>query len=168
MLALTSFWAGLAMAAWFDAMHRRIPNLLNASIAGIGLLMASSGRGPIDLATAGASMALCFGLMFLPFAVRIFRGGDLKLVVAGAAWLGPYDAALATVAGVILGGLIALGMVLSDRRERRALNANLWAAVFIDRLRAPEDIDHERPTVPMGIAFAITLAIASLGGFEWL
>ena len=156
------------MAAWFDVSRRRIPNLLNLGIAVVGLVMAATAQGRVDISTALSAMGISFAIMFVPFWARILRGGDLKLVVGASAWVAPVEAAASIVTGIVLGGFIAGGLVLSDERERREIGANLWVAIFGRRLKAPEDIEQDRVTVPMGVAFAITFSVASLGGFEWL
>ena len=167
-IGMISLWAGLIMAAWFDVSQRRIPNLLNLGIAMLGLVAALTGNGRVEIGIALASAALAFGLMFLPFALHIFRGGDLKLVVAAGFWVGPLESAASIVFGVLFGGIVAVVMVLMNEDERRRIGSHLWVAVFGRGLKAPAAVERERPTVPMGVGFAVGFCVASLGGFEWL
>ena len=165
---VTSLWAGLLMAAWFDTTQRRIPNLLNLGIGLVGLGAALTGHGRVDGLTAFAAAGVAFGLMLLPFALHIFRGGDLKLVVAASTWVAHLEALASIMAGVLIGGCIAVVMVLKDADERRQFGTHAWVALFGRGLKAPEALDQERATVPMGVGFALGFCVASLGGFEWL
>lgn len=167
-IGMISLWAGLVMAAWFDVSQRLIPNLLNLGIAVLGLVAALTDQGRVEVGVACASAALAFGLMFVPFALHIFRGGDLKLVVAAGFWVSPLESVASIISGVLFGGVLAVVMVLSNADERRQIGSHLWVAVFGRGLKARAAVERERPTVPMGVGFALGFCVASLGGFEWL
>ena len=73
-------------------------------------------------------------LLFLPlFALRAMGGGDVKLLAAFGAWLGPVLVFWVAVYGAIAGGVLALLLVLW-RRRLRATIANMWDIVTHWRL----------------------------------
>jgi prepilin peptidase CpaA len=73
-------------------------------------------------------------LLFLPlFALRAMGGGDVKLLAAFGAWLGPALVCWVAVYGAIAGGALALPLVLWRGRLRTTI-ANMWAIVTHWRL----------------------------------
>ena len=100
------------VACVIDVWSRRIPNALTLSAALAGLLfhMVSGG---LDGALAASGGWLVGTLLFLPFFVLGgMGGGDVKLLAALGAWLGPRDtvwlAAYSAIAGGVLGVVVAL------------------------------------------------------------
>jgi prepilin peptidase CpaA len=75
-----------------DIQSRRIPNWLTFGAAAAALVFhtVSRGGGGFVFATTGWFVGAL--IMFLPFALRGLGGGDVKLVAALGAWLGPGNA----------------------------------------------------------------------------
>lgn len=110
--------AGLLVATVIDLRTRRIPNVLTASMAALGLGLAAAGA---NENTIGASLAgLVFGLLLmLPgYALGATGAGDVKLMAAVGAILGPALVLLAFICTSIAGGVLAL--VIAVRRKRLA------------------------------------------------
>ena len=110
---LALFPAGAILAAVFDLRSYTIPNWLTGGLAlafvpagfAVGLPAEAIGVG---LATGAAVLAVCFGL----FSLGWFGGGDAKLAAAMACWMG-LDLLLPFVlATSILGGALALLIVV--------------------------------------------------------
>lgn len=105
-LAVLALLALLGGAVLSDFRWHRIPNWLAGSLLGAGVLLQSMFHGWSGL---GAAIAgLMIGLLaFLPFYLRSAMGaGDVKLMAAAGAWLGPVGAVLACgltlVAGLVM------------------------------------------------------------------
>jgi prepilin peptidase CpaA len=124
---------GLVACAW-DLRAQRIPNELTfgAAAAGLATLAATSG-----LAGAGTSIAgwLCGVALFFPFfAVRGMGGGDVKLLAAFGAWVGPAEVIQVALSAAIAGAVLALALAVA-RGYVRTLLENLrlmfatWAVV---------------------------------------
>src|SRR5215470_8397126 len=99
---------GVACAT--DLRTRRIPNVLTfgAALAGLMFQFATGGVGALGQAALGWLLgALVF---LLPFALGGLGGGDVKLLAALGAWLGPADAVWLVLYTGIAGAVMAVGV----------------------------------------------------------
>lgn len=168
---MSEWVAGIAIvtvalaAAWFDVKERRIPNALTVSALGIALLIALIG----GLPSVGASLlgaGICFLLALPFFLVRGLGGGDVKLLVAFGAFLGPGRLAPALLVTALVGGAMGLAAMVRQGAVRQTflnLHAMLWTmgrralrtrgsgeAQFWMTLDTPGAV-----TVPYGVAIAV-------------
>jgi prepilin peptidase CpaA len=101
-----------AAAAATDALDRRIPNALSLALALVGLariaLALAAGEPLLPLAGDLAAAAAVFALAAAAFHFRLLGGGDVKLLAAGALWLGTAALVPYLTATVLAGGLLAL------------------------------------------------------------
>ena len=152
-LLVAAFPVGLIAAALKDATSFTIPNWLTLVIAAafvpaalvLGLPMQTVGVSAVT-----AVLALVAGIGF--FAMRWCGGGDAKLFAACALWLGwPAVLPFLMATGVIGGGL-ALGLVLA----RKAMLGGLVATgpAWLGRLLEPEE------ALPYGVAIALGALVA--------
>jgi len=107
-------------ASWIDYSERRVPNWLNATIAALGLIMQGIYFGWQGVGTGALGLLVGFGLLILPWAVHGMGAGDVKLMAAIGAWLGPWLTLVSFAAGAIIGGFIALVMIVSTGRAIHA------------------------------------------------
>ena len=115
MTALTILAAGLgAVAIVEDLRRRRVPNWLTAAGVAGGLGCAAwGGWHGLGIAAAGTLV----GFLLLPFHwCGAMGGGDVKLMAAYGAVLGPSGILLAAVFAAIFGGIGAAGALLWNRR----------------------------------------------------
>lgn len=137
-----------------------MPNPLNAAIGAAGLAVNAALGGLSGLAHGGLGAAAGFGLVLIPFALRLYRGGDAKLVIAIGAWLGPALTAWAFLWGVALGAVGGLAIWLGANRETRGqVRRNLALAA---RTASVPELE-ARPAqlhVPMAVAFSAGALVA--------
>ena len=116
MTPAVSIALGLGVAAVVeDLRRRRVPNWLTAGGAAGGLACAAWG-GRHGLAMAAAGLAVGF-LLLLPFHwCGAMGGGDVKLMAAYGALLGPSGILLAALFATVFGGLSAAGAWLWNPR----------------------------------------------------
>lgn len=115
-----------AAAAVTDWRTRRIPNALTFGGAAVGLAyaLATGGGDGAVRSLAGFGLGL---LIFLPlFVVRALGGGDVKLLAALGAWLGPSLIGWVAVYGGIAGGVLAVPWLAWRGRLRQTL-VNVWS-----------------------------------------
>jgi prepilin peptidase CpaA len=116
-----------------DLRARRIPNVLTfgAAAGAAGYYLAADGLAGLGFAAAGW---LVGGLMFLPlFALRGMGGGDVKLMAALGAWVGPGTAVWLALYAALAGGVFALVVMLSKGYTRQAFS-NVWSILAFWRV----------------------------------
>jgi prepilin peptidase CpaA len=116
--AFAALVGGAITATVIDLRTRRIPNELTATMAAIGLALAASGMNGVTVWGSVVGLALGLALM-LPG--HVFGGtgaGDVKMMGAAGALLGPALVVSAFVFTAIAGGVLAL--TVAARRQRLA------------------------------------------------
>ena len=125
----------------FDVRTRRIPNWLTFGAALAALAYAAFDAGLPGVGTAAAGWIAGAALFFPFFALGGMGAGDVKLLAALAAWLGPSEsvwlAIFAAMAGGVLGLCVALGAWLPAHGDLESLadadalaHAGPWARAW--------------------------------------
>lgn len=127
----------VAIAAVFDIRYRRIPNwlVLAGIIVGFSWNVYSSGWS--GLLRAAEGLGLGFILYFPLYLIRARGAGDVKLLAAVGAVTGPGNCFLIFILTAILGGLIALILLLIRGRLRKTLFNVGWMMQDLMHVRAP-------------------------------
>lgn len=109
-------------AACADLRWRRIPNwlTLGTAILGLGLNVALGGL-PAGLAALGG-LALGLALLLPFYVLRAVGAGDVKLLAALGALLGPQALISVALYGAVVGGLMSAVILLGRGRLMLALN----------------------------------------------
>ena len=115
-------------AAFFDLRSRRIPNWLTATgvVVGLALNALIGTRSGIQPGWPGLrfsleGLALGFGIYFLFYVIRAMGAGDVKLMAAVGAMVGPQDWFWIFIFTAIIGGVAALALVLYRGRLKKTL-----------------------------------------------
>jgi prepilin peptidase CpaA len=162
----------LAVAVCTDVRSQRIPNALTLPAMAWGLAWHGLSQGPQGLLFAFAGLGLGLALMLAPFLLGFMGGGDVKLMAAVGAFLGPGDGLAAFLYACLAGGLYAL-IVLARRsdllvRVLKSLGVSLWLLATTGRTTfAPVALNAGLPRLCYGLAIAAgTLAqiLVSLHG----
>ena len=127
----------MAVAAAFDLRWRRIPNWL--VLAGIlaGLLWNTVGSGLPGLARAAAGLGVGFLLYFPLYLCRARGAGDVKLLAAAGTIAGPGNCCWIFLLTALLGGVVALALLLFRGRVRQTLFNVAWILREMLSFRAP-------------------------------
>jgi len=107
------------VAAATDGWHRRIPNWLTVGGMALGLAL-HLGQGTWSESLQGAGLALAIHLPL--FALRLTSGGDVKLMTALGAMVGPRHWLTIFVFSGVLGGVAALYVAWRHRRVRQTFS----------------------------------------------
>lgn len=158
----------MALLAWAcasDLRRRRIPNGLVLTMLATGLALSLAPRAAdADPGLLGALGGVAIGLaIWLPFhALGLLGAGDVKLIAAAGAWLGPRLVVDASLYGAIAGALVALATALSQGTLRAVLSsvAVRVGALQQGRWLALPSIAQARHQMPYGVALAIGIAVA--------
>ena len=118
-----------------DLRRRRISNRITIAGLAAGLILGVIHAGWRGLGIAFAGAALGFGLFLLFYCLGGMGAGDLKLMAAFGALLGPAGILLAAVLGAAAGALLAAGAWLFKPRAAAipyapAIVAGAWLALF--------------------------------------
>jgi prepilin peptidase CpaA len=158
-----------AMAACLmDLRERRIPNSITfgSAVAAMAYHAFTTGLTGLAFAVSGWGVGV---LLFLPlFALRGIGGGDVKLLAAFGAWLGPGAVIWVALFGVLAGGVFAL-MISAWRGYTQQAFRNVWSMLNYWRvmgIRPHPAITLDRSIGPR-VPYALPLA-AGLGMTLWL
>jgi prepilin peptidase CpaA len=163
LIVVASIAAGVMAAAVIDIRTRRVPNWLTALIASVGVLFAASGIGRVSIGAALGGVAV--GLL-LTLPGHVFGGlgaGDVKLVAAVGALMGPWPIARTFLYTAIAGGALAVAISL----WRRQLTATLGrtASLVMSPATVAPMIEHSvtNNRFPYAPAVAVGALIVAIG-----
>ncbi|MGN6320014.1 A24 family peptidase [Trinickia sp.] len=152
----------VVIAMSYDLHARRIPNWLVAIalIAALPIQIVANGLpiGPIWWVTG----ALTGGLLLMPgYLIRMLGAGDVKLMAAVGALLGPRAALEAVLLATAIGGVLAFFALMRKRRLRRGVAGAMSMLIAMSADSATTSTAHERDagltvgSLPYGVAIAI-------------
>jgi prepilin peptidase CpaA len=148
--ALMSLMPLLAIAAAADVAQRTVPNWISVVIAISGIAAQVNGGG-WRTAAISAAVALALGaLLVIPWSMRLLGGGDLKLAVGAAAWMGLERILPFLLATALAGGVLAIPFL----KSLTAIGRELLIAASLRRVGEGALSPTERK-VPFAVAIAV-------------
>jgi prepilin peptidase CpaA len=153
--------AGGAIATVIDVRQRRVPNALTMTMAGVGLVLAMAGIGNVSVGASLAGLGLGLALLLPAHVLGATGAGDVKLLAAFGALLGPAGIFAAFLRSAIAGGAIALVVAMSRGRflqtlERTALLVTIRRrAVGIIEDPAANNRFPYAPAIALGATMAV-------------
>jgi len=105
------------VATVYDVRSRVIPDWIAAALLACSALCIAAGLSDLTWTTFAYGAALGFALTFPLYALGGFGGGDLKLVVAIGAALGPLALLSVLFWVAISGGMLAIVALIRGRRD---------------------------------------------------
>jgi prepilin peptidase CpaA len=156
------------LASVTDLRSRRIPNWLTfgAAAAAVVAQAATTGLPGVGSAAAGWAVGLA---LFLPlFLLRGMGGGDVKLLAALGACLGPATAVWLALWSAVAGGVLALGVSVAHGYSRQAFQ-NVWGLLSYWRIMGvrPNPALTLETSVAPRLPYSVPIA-AGLGVTLWL
>jgi prepilin peptidase CpaA len=162
MPALVAIAVGITACAT-DLHSRRIPNLLTFGAALLAIVFhgAIGGLDGLTIAALGWVVGVA---LFLPFfLLGGMGGGDVKLLAALGAWLGPGDAVWLAVYASLAGGVLAVTVSLARGYLTTAL-LNVWRLLRYWSMVGPRPMPSltlERADAPR-LAFGIPMFVGTM------
>ena len=158
LMVIATLLAGAGGAAIVDVFTRRVPNPLTALLAATGVLFAAFGVSGITVGASLAGLALGCLLMLPGHLVGATGAGDLKLLSAAGAVMGPRSILAAFIYTAIAGGVMALVVALRRRRFRLTLEHT----TRLLRMDAGSVATVESPFENNRFAYAPAIAVGTL------
>jgi prepilin peptidase CpaA len=147
----------LVVAVVWDLRAWRIPNAVTfpAALAGIVYHAAVGGVSGLQMSSLGLLVGL--GILFIPFVLGGMGGGDVKLLAALGAWLGPKGILFAALYSGLAGGVLALVAMMASGEgvftSMRGIYEDLvYFATFRER---PEGPFRAKKKIPYSVAIAV-------------
>jgi len=146
-----------------DLRSRRIPNYLTFGSAALAIVygVVSAGWSGLGMALAGWMVGV---LLFIPFfLLRGMGGGDVKLLAALGAWLGPASLLSLTFYTAIAGGVMAL-IVILWQRKLQATFRNLWLLLchwHVAGVRPLDELSLDNKDAPR-LAYGLPIAVGAM------
>lgn len=162
-----------AVAAAWDLRFRKVPNWLVL----VGIITGAAANmmlfGPPGLWASAAGTALGMAILFIPYVLGGIGAGDVKLLGCLGAIVGPQRVILASLYGLIAGGVISAGLlVFSGRfgRVSRSIMADFMLMltpgarpVGLGTIKTASSSFLIPYAVPIGIGAAIEAALRLIG-----
>lgn len=161
--------AFVALAVAADIRSRRIPNVLSGPAIAAGLALNAVYSGGAGLGTSALGLVITVGVLLLPFALGGIGGGDVKMMGALGALLGPPVALAGLGIGMMLGGVIVAVHLARRGRLREKIRATwlMLANAFLCQSLAPLKLSAAAPdavalpySVPLGLGTAAAIVLA--------
>ena len=155
---------GIVACAW-DIRARRLPNLLTfgSAAAAVGFFLLTQGVRGTAWSVAGW-LAGC--ALFVPFfLLRGMGAGDVKLLAAMGAWVGPLTVLWVAFFTALAGGVLAIAVALGHGYLRRAVkNVGYvlwyWGAVKPGPVPSLTLADAKGPRLPYAVPIAVGTVLA--------
>lgn len=155
------------IAAIVDVRQHRIPNWLTYSGIVLGFVSRGALFGWKGLLGAVEGFLLAGGIMLVFYLVRAMGAGDVKLMAALGAMVGPRHVIVVLLATAICGGLLGIGYAVyrgrigsTIKNVGSVLRFHAWAG-----LQAHPDLNLDNPAalrMPYGLAIALGMLYAVL------
>jgi prepilin peptidase CpaA len=158
------------IAAVTDIRGRRIPNWL--TLAGIiaGFLLGIVTGGLPGVGRAAGGMFLGFGAYFVLYCLHAMGAGDVKLMAAVGAIVGPSNWIVVLVATALAGGVLAVVLMIAKARVRETLWNTAYILNELVHLRPPyrrrSHLDVKHPGA-LNMPHAIAIAAGTLFCLFW-
>jgi prepilin peptidase CpaA len=136
--ALGVLFAGLAVATAIDLKTRRIPNVLTAGMIGLGVSLAAAGASGISVPASILGFVLGLLLMMPGYLLGATGAGDVKLMGAVGAIVGPVLVINAFLLTAIAGGVLAV--IVAVRRKRLGATLAQTGRLMAAPGQAPKEI----------------------------
>ncbi len=166
----------ILLASWIDFTQRRVPNWLNLAIIVVGFGAQAVFNGTSGMADGAGGLLVGFGVLIVPWMMHGMGAGDVKLMAAIGVWFGPMLTLYAFALGGLIGGVVAVIMILSTGRLRMAyvnlgliMNKCSTARGMFSEVGSAKSFGLTSQLLPYGVPLTagtlVVLAAKMLGGW---
>jgi prepilin peptidase CpaA len=147
-----------------DLKHQKIPNAVTfpTMALAIGYHSLSSGLGGLSFSAAG--LALAIALFIVPYLLGGMGAGDVKLMGAAGAILGPQGICIVSILAVLSGGVYGMILFAMNLKYTASFLRRLWVTfkTFVltrQLILIPLGIDEEHPV----LRYAVPITMGAFG-----
>jgi len=166
---------GVLLASWIDFTQRRVPNWLNLAIIVAGFVAQAVFNGAGGMADGAWGLLVGFGVLIVPWMMHGMGAGDVKLMAAIGVWFGPALTLYSFALGGLIGGVVAVVMILSTGRLRMAyvnlgiiMNKCSTARGMFSEVGSAKSFGVTSQLLPYGVPLtAGTLVVLAAKMFGW-
>ena len=165
-ILITILALALVAAAITDIRSSKIPNLITFPLAMLGVIIHSVANGLDGFIFSLEGFGLGFGLLLIFYMLGGMGAGDVKLLGAVGAIIGPYDVFIAFLVTSCLGGLYAICLMvmtwgLPSTAERVKVMLTTWLVARI--FTGPPPSEKGQPKLRYGLV----IGLGALGSQAW-
>ncbi len=160
----------LIVAAVIDGLKLKVPNWITFPMIISGWIYSGCVQGPEGVMWSLLGTIVGLALLMPAYAIGGMGAGDVKLLAGVGAWVGSTTTFYAFCVSAVLGGIIAVGMVLY-RRAWEHHRDQFWSIVNevttirdADKLSA---IAAERKKSMLLLPYGIPIALGTIAYFAW-
>ncbi len=163
----------LVVAAIIDGRELKVPNWITFPMVASGWVYSatlSAYPGWEGLVYSLIGTAIGLGLLLPAYAIGGMGAGDVKLMAGIGAWLWGTVTAYAFAVSAVVGGVIAIGMILWQKRWDKHQGQFWFILNEIMTVKDPEklaEIAADRKPTMMLLPYGIPMAIGSIAYFAW-
>lgn len=159
----------LIAASVTDIRSRRIPNWLTFPAVVFGIGFHTMSRGLDGFFFSGTGMLLGLGVLIVFYLVGGMGAGDVKLMAAVGAFLGPKGVFAAFIFSALVGGIYAVALLIRGMNKARLVRLGTPLALYLDSLTdrgTIEEAGKATPRLCYGVAISIgTILSVALKGY---
>ena len=160
----------LIVAAVIDGWILKVPNWLTVPLVVAGWMASAYCGGFAGLAWSMAGTLVGLALLLPAYAIGGMGAGDVKLMAGIGAWIGATATFYAFCVTSVIGGVIALAMVLYRRRWHHHLLQFFCIVDEILVIRSPDALSAiaaQRKSTMLLLPYGIPIALGTIAYFFW-
>lgn len=161
----------LIFAAVIDGLKLKVPNWITFPMIICGWLASSYFFGWSGLFYSLIGTGVGLALLLPAYAIGGMGAGDVKLLAGVGAWVWGSVTFFSFCVSAVIGGLIAIGMVVVSGKVRHHVFQFRALASEIATVRDPEELAcaaAERKSTMMLLPYGIPIAIGTIAYFAWM
>lgn len=160
----------LVVAAVIDGYKLKVPNWLTFPLVLCGWAYGAASGGWAGLGDSLVGTVVGLALLLPAYAIGGMGAGDVKLLAGVGAWVGPQTTFYAFCVSAVVGGVIALAMVVARRSWHKHKNQFFAIAHEIVTIGNPQELSEiaaERKSSMLLLPYGIPIAIGTIAYFAW-
>lgn len=149
--------ATMLLATLIDIVKHRIPNVLVAPAIAIALVLKTQAGGVEGLLMALGGLGVGLAMPMPLYLMRVMGAGDVKLLAAAGAFLGPLGALIAGLMTLVAGAVLGLAYI-AWHFVKAVVRGNLWRNFAQRSNAAAEPCANEVAVTKRGLPYAPAIA----------